>query len=112
MVIFLHGADTFRSRQKLKQIKERFRREVDKSGYNTATLDGRTLKVEHLERDLISAPFLAPKRLVVVEEMFNGKLAATLEKPVLELLQRPAAQNAIAVFWEGELPGGKKKPGP
>lgn len=112
MVIFLHGPDTFRSRQKLRQIKERFRREVDTSGYNTATLDGRTLKVEHFERDLISAPFLAPKRLVVVEELFSGKLAATLEKPILELLQRPAAKNPIAVFWEGELPTGKKKSGP
>ncbi|TSC76534.1 MAG: DNA polymerase III subunit delta [Parcubacteria group bacterium Gr01-1014_31] len=108
MVIFLHGADTFRSRGKLRQIKERFRREVDKTGYNTAALDGKRLKVEDLEQALLAAPFLAPKRLVMVEEFFGGKPTAAVEKQVLELVQRPAAATAVAVFWEGELPATRK----
>lgn len=104
MLIFLHGPDTFRSRQKLKHIKERFRREVDKTGYNTATVEGRRLKLEEFEQALLAAPFLAAKRLVVVEEFFAGKPTAAAEKQVLGLLQRPAADAAVAVFWEGELP--------
>lgn len=108
MVIFLHGADTFRSRSKLRQIRERFRREVDTTGYNTATIDGRRLKVEELEQALLAAPFLAPKRLVMVEEFFAGKPTAAIEKLVLELLQRPGAATAVAVFWEGEFPPTRK----
>ena len=42
MIIFLFGADTFRSRQKLKEIKDKFLREVDSSGMNMQTLDGKT----------------------------------------------------------------------
>ena len=104
MVIFLYGADTFRSRQKLHQIQERFRREVDKTGYNSSVLDGRTLKLETLERDLLSAPFLAAKRLVVVEEFFAAKPPRQLQEQVVELLRREAAQASVAVFWNGELP--------
>lgn len=107
MVIFLHGPDTFRSRSKLRQIRERFRREVDKTGYNTATLAGRGFKVEEFEQALLAAPFLAPKRLVVVEELIAAKPSAAVEKQLLELLQRPAAGQPVAVFWEGELPAGK-----
>ncbi|MDD5110290.1 MAG: DNA polymerase III subunit delta [Patescibacteria group bacterium] len=112
MVIFLSGPDTFRSRQKLKSIRDRFRREVDKTGYNSSTISGRGLKIEELERALISAPFLAPKRLVVVEDFFAAKPAAALEQQALALLERPAAESAVAVFWEGELPGGNRKAGP
>lgn len=107
MIIFLHGPDTFRSRSKLRQIRERFRREVDKTGYNTATFAGRGLKVEAFEQALLAAPFLAPKRLVVVEELIAAKPSTAVEKQLLELLQRPAAGQPVAVFWEGELPAGK-----
>lgn len=112
MLIFLSGPDTFRSRHKLRQIKERFRREVDKAGYNTSILDGTRLKVEEFERDVLAAPFLAPKRMVVVERFFCGKPPAAAEKKLEEILQRPAAEATVTVFWEGELPGGSRKPGP
>ncbi len=107
MIIFLSGPDTFRSRQKLKQIRERFRREVDKTGYNTTTLGGRGLNVETFEQALLAAPFLAPKRLVVVEELLAAKPNAATEEQLLEVLQRPAADQSVAVFWENELPTGK-----
>lgn len=112
MLIFLHGPDTFRSRQKLKQIKERFRREVDAAGYNTSRVDGTRFKLEDFERDVLATPFLAAKRMVVVENFFSGKAAGAIEKQVLKVLQRPAAQATVIIFWEGEPPHAGKKPGP
>ena len=40
MIIFLYGPDSFRAREKMKQLKQKFIREVDKSGLNLIEMDG------------------------------------------------------------------------
>ncbi|MBI3627096.1 hypothetical protein HY224_03555 [Candidatus Uhrbacteria bacterium] len=57
MIFFLHGADTYRSRQKLKEIKDKFRKDVDPSGLNITVLDGAKADLDILSRAFMSAPF-------------------------------------------------------
>ena len=50
MIIFLYGADTFRSREKLKSLKDRFIREVDRSGLNLIELDGEKAGINDINK--------------------------------------------------------------
>lgn len=99
--ILLHGPDTFRSRLRLRAIRDEFGREVDPSGCNSAVLEGKGLSLETFERDLTAAPFLASARLVVVEGLLASKPKADVQERVVALLQR--ARDARVVFREGEL---------
>lgn len=102
MTIFLYGPDTFRSREKLAALKEKFVREVDKSGLNLVTLDGK-LEFQEIRKHVTALPFLAKKRLVVIENLMTSKPSKQLQKAVAELMEDKAAEQTIIIFWEGEI---------
>lgn len=110
MIIFLHGADTFRSRRKLTQIKEKFVREVDRSGVNVETVNATSATPEQLERALTTQPFLAPKRLIIIENLFANAKAHKLHAIVLEAIKR-GHESTIIVIWDGEVEAPKAKRG-
>lgn len=109
MIIFLYGPDTFRSRQKLKEIKEKFIREIDKSGLNIETLNGADLEVQEFEKAIATPPFLAKKRLVIIEDLIAKNKGQKLQKEILETLEKNSLQDTIIVFWEGNLDQPKAK---
>lgn len=109
MIIFLYGPDTFRSRQKLKEIKEKFLREVDASGMNMQILDGKTVELETLESSLSTLPFLAKKRMVILENLLPNKLHSKNTKRITELFEKKSTKDTIIVFWEGEISEEKLK---
>lgn len=67
MVIVLEGTDTFRSRERLHQLREAFRRKHDPGGFNVVTLDGQGLRFEEFREHVVSQGFLSPRRFVVIE---------------------------------------------
>lgn len=102
MIIFLHGPDTFRSRQKLKELREKFVREIDPSGLNCNVLDGTMLDHAELEKSLLTSAFLAPKRMIVIKNLLSTKLTKQFEKKVLGSLQKMGEEN-IVIFWDSEV---------
>jgi DNA polymerase-3 subunit delta len=73
MIIFLYGEDTFRSRQKLNELKDRFLKEVDPLGNSLLVINGADLNLEKFS-EAISAPSLfAKKRMVIIENVFGNK---------------------------------------
>ncbi len=106
MILFLHGGDTYRSRQKLKEIREKFQKEVDPNGYNLLVLDGNTIKSEHLAQAISASPFLAPKRMVIVEQLSKLSLSEEEEESLVGVIKRVMDEENILVVWEEEL---KKK---
>ncbi|MBN1779295.1 MAG: DNA polymerase III subunit delta [Candidatus Buchananbacteria bacterium] len=107
MIIFLHGPDTFRSRQKLTEIKEKFIREVDKSALNVETLDGQNLDTKEFQRAITAQPFLATKRLIIIENLIGKNKGQKIQKEILEILNQNNLDSTVLLFWEGEL---NKKP--
>lgn len=80
MIFFLYGEDTWRKAQKIKQITERFVKEVDPSRLNVQVLEGASLDEEALRGALRAAPFLARKRLVVLKNLLSeGRRKGPLE---------------------------------
>jgi len=103
MIIFLYGEDTYRSSQKLNQIKAKFLKEVDSAGLNLTTLDGAKLKFEEFNQQVKAAPFLARKRMVIIKNLISENKSKEIQKEVVELLNQTdqdSKDENILVFWE------------
>ncbi len=103
MIIFLYGEDTYRSSQKLAQIKNKFQKEVDSSGMNLTVLDGASLKFESFNQQIKASPFLARKRIIIIKNLISENKSKNIQKEIVELLNQESKQpdqDNIIVFWE------------
>lgn len=109
MIIFLYGEDSFRSSQKLREIKDKFLAK-DKAGSGLAIFDfGEIRKKEQKILDaFVSINLLTPKRLIIIKNFFSEAGDNEKEEGV-EFFEKNGKdiekdQDLIAVFWEGNLP--------
>lgn len=101
MILLLHGEDSYRSHQKLNQIKEEFKKQ-DPSGVNLIVLDGEILGLEDFKNQVQSIGFLSEKRLVVVQDLFfKGKI----QKEIIEYLESYEGSSDIVFYEEAKLDG-------
>lgn len=73
MIIFLYGEDSFRSRRKLNDLKDKFLREVDPSGNSLVILDGESATMEKINESISASSLLSKKRMVIIENLFLNK---------------------------------------
>ncbi len=106
MIIYIYGEDTFRSRNYLTQQVERFKKERDPQGLNVVFLDGQKTESSQLWNEITAAPFLAEKRMVVIQNVLASKDADLLESLVEGIKKIP--EKNIVVFYQSE-PMGKSK---
>lgn len=103
MILFLHGSDTYRSRQKLKELQIKFKTEVDPQGYNLSVFIGNDTTFSKLMDALSASPFMASKRMVVLEELSKLSFSDKEEETFLEILERLLEEETIFIVWEGAL---------
>ncbi len=112
MIFFLYGEDSYRSAQKSKELKEKFIKEVDKSGLNLTSLDGENLDMEKLNQTVSTAPFLADRRMIIIKNLISKNKDKSIQKEVVGLLKnlekRKDKKDNIIIFWESGV-GSKKK---
>ncbi len=108
MIINLSGQDTFRSRERLKQLREAFVKKYDPSGMNVARLDGMGLKFEAFQESVASQGFLSSRRLVIVERPFEAD-RKTQEAMAQYIKDKSVPEQTIVVFWSGEEQVKKRK---
>lgn len=102
MIIFLYGEDTYQSRQKLKQLKEKFISEVDPSGSSLTALNGETVKMEQIGEAIGPGTLLAKKRMIIIEDLFTNKDQTILNK-VCEYLKNKKSEDNIVIFWDHSI---------
>ncbi|MHC4781123.1 MAG: DNA polymerase III subunit delta [Planctomycetota bacterium] len=123
MIIFLYGADTYRSRQKLKELKDKFRREVDRDGSSLVTIDGETAQMTAINEAVGAPSLFARKRMVIIENILANKSKTTLDelneylkkkfsvrKMIKDKIKKNDEDN-ILIFWSdtaGEKMGKNK----
>lgn len=101
MIFFLYGPDTYRSRHKLKELTDKFIKEVDQSELNLSYSDGAKIKVEELNSAVATPPFLARKRMVVVTDLLSKNKDKELGRQVIELLEKETMlKDVVLIFWE------------
>jgi len=103
MIVFLFGKDTFRSRQKLAELRQKFFNEVDPQGYNLKVLLGADASVGDIIDAISAAPFIASKRMVILEEYSKMSLNDKEEASLLEVTEQLLEGDTIFVVWEEEL---------
>jgi len=110
MIIFLFGEDTWRSRQKLKELKDKFLRDVDASGSSLTVVDGRAALLKDLKEAISASSLLARKRLVIIEEIFSNKstsIFVALNNYLAD--RRPVKNDNIIIFWDSRAKTKKTK---
>jgi len=103
MIIFLHGEDSFRSLQRLKQLKDSFVQKYDKSGINVERLDQDKLDFADFQKAMVATGFLAKRKLVIIKNLLSGKQNKETAKQIIDYLPDKAEKDDnIIIFWEGQ----------
>lgn len=100
MIIFLYGADAYRSRVALNGIKEKFIREIDPSESSLSVVDGQNSDLKTIISKLNTGSLFTKKRLTIIESVFRNKKSGIFSelKKYLEPLE--ADDGNIVVFRE------------
>lgn len=98
MIYLLYGEDTYRSRQKLKEIEKKFRAK-DASGINLQNINGLDVEFSDIKKSVNASPFLGEKRLIIIENILSSKNGNLLEKTA-ELVEAGTPQSSVVVFWQ------------
>lgn len=103
MLIMLHGPDTYRSRQQLKKMISEFKAKRDPSGLNLNIFSAEKAEGAEMLEAMVASPFLAEKRLTVVERLAESKKKDVWEN-LLELIKnKKLPETSVVIFWEGEI---------
>lgn len=102
MILFLYGADTLRSRRYLEQSIVKFKKERDPQGYNVATVDGKVSPLGKIVAEMFAGPFLAEKRMVIIEDVLSSKDKDLLANLIALVQDKKIPENNIVIFWQGE----------
>jgi DNA polymerase-3 subunit delta len=96
MIVLLYGPDEFRRSEALHTLKAQL--PPDLADLNTATLEGRKLKLDTLATACEAMPFLAEKRLVIVSDALKQLKAGKERDELMAYLARvPAVCDLIFV---------------
>lgn len=103
MIIFLYGEDTFRSRRQMKKMIEKFKLERDPQGLNVTVLDCNQENSNLILEQILAIPFLAEKRMVILENLLSATKKNDLQEKILEYIEaKTLPEENIYIFWEGE----------
>jgi len=109
MIFLLHGADSFRRQQKLKELKLRFMSAVDALGQSLITLDGRQASPAELQEKISSGSLFTKKRMVVLEDVFSNKNEAVFNAALQLCIKNAGAEDNALIFNENEISSSKLK---
>ncbi|MFW5888157.1 MAG: DNA polymerase III subunit delta [Patescibacteria group bacterium] len=110
MIIFIYGQDGFRGRQKIKEFKDKYLREVDPTGSGLTRIDGQTTDMGEINKKTGASSLFAKKRLVVIDNIFLNSGANFLEKAGEYFKNKEAGQSDnIIIFFSPEIKEVKKK---
>jgi DNA polymerase III subunit delta len=108
MIIFLYGEDSFRSFEKLAEIKKKYLKS-DKSGSGLSSFDcDEKVSVDKITNTFGTANLLAPKRLVALKRLISS-FGEIDQKKILEFLKNHKNnlledKDLVIVFWEDNQP--------
>lgn len=104
MIIFLYGEDSFRSREKLRAIRDRYLQSPG-GEVNFLRLAPPELTYAAYEQAAYAVPFLAKTRLVILENLLSAKAEA--ERIIESLSEVPS--STVLVIWEDGVPDRRTK---
>lgn len=102
MLIILYGPDTFRSLQKLNELKQKFIKTVDNNAYNVVVLENDKLELPKLKTEISATGFLTKKKMIIIKNIFGRD--KDLQSSFLIFLKKlKGNENAIIIWDEKDL---------
>ncbi|MDD5291207.1 MAG: DNA polymerase III subunit delta [Patescibacteria group bacterium] len=101
MIIFIYGEDSFRGRKKLKELKDKFIREIDPGESSLTVVDGKTARAKEIIDAFGARSLLAKKRMAIVENIFLNK-GGSVPEEIFNYLKKlhPGKDDNIIIFWD------------
>jgi len=100
MIIFFYGQDTYRSRRKLNEIVERYRK-IHKSGLNLNCLDGGELNFQDFKQEIETTSMFDEKKLIILKDIFPNK---NFKEEFLKEKEKFLKSDNVILFYEkGEV---------
>lgn len=103
MIIFLYGADTFRSHRMLQEMKTKFIKDIDRDANSLNILDGQTLTLKEIGEKINTGSLFVKKRLVVIENIFRNKKTKLFNELSEYLKNFSTGEDNILIFIDEEL---------
>jgi DNA polymerase-3 subunit delta len=103
MIFLLHGADSFRRRQKIQELKERFMAAVDSLGQSLVIIDGAQVAPAELQAKISGGSLFTKKRMLILENSFGNKNEAVFSALLSLCTKNAGAEDNAIVFNEGEI---------
>jgi len=101
MILFLYGPDTYRSRQKLNEIIEHYKK-VHKSGLNLKYFDDENLNFQDFKDEVRQTSMFAEKKLIILAEAFpNSEFKEKFLKGAKIFRD---AEDVILFYETGQIP--------
>ena len=109
MLFFIYGEDNYRSSLKLQQIKDKFIKEFDPSGYNVVNIENPD--IDKLSKEFAQTGFLANKKLVIIRNILQQKISKELANYLIENMSKlqNEGEDNILVFYEDNSLSTKKE---
>jgi len=103
MIIFLYGPDTYRSRQKLNEIIDHYKK-IHKSGLNLKFFEEKELNFQDFKDEIQSVSMFDEKKLIILENIIKNK---SFEENFLVGSKKILDSNDVILFYETrEIPEG------
>jgi len=103
MIIFLYGADTFRSHRLLQEMKNKFIKDTDHDANSLSLVDGQSATLKEIAEKINTGSLFVKKRLVVIENIFKNKKIKIFPELADYLKKFSAGEDNIIIFIDEEL---------
>ena len=102
MIFFLYGPDSFRAKQKIKELKAKFIAEVDPQGTSIVELEGAKLKISELADAFRAQSLFVKRRFIILYDIFVSKNKELAEE-LTEFLKKEKKNENILLIYDSNL---------
>jgi len=103
MIIFLYGEDTYRSRQKLNEIIEHYKK-IHKSGLNLKYFDFKEDSFEDFRDAFRSHSMFDEKKLMILKNVFSN---SSIARKFGDMIDKLSDSKDVVLFYEEKIDGEK-----
>jgi DNA polymerase III delta subunit len=98
MIIFIYGTDSFRSWQKINELKKKFRDKIDSSGSNIAFMEEDNFSMSEFRQQLLSAGLFTKGRMLIIKNILSKGIDKDMQQEIQKVLT--LAGDNVVVWWE------------
>lgn len=108
MIIFLYGADTYRSRRMLQEMKKKFIKDTDPDSQSLNIVDGQATNLKEIADKINTGSLFVKKRLIIIENIFKNKKEKIFNELPAYLKKFSSSEETIIIFIDEDLEGKNK----